>query len=193
MCYLAMGAFLVRAKAAGTESMQALNKFTFRAIFPFMMFSNVYSASPEDMPSGRLILFCVAGLFALVALLMAAVPRIVRENPRRGVIIQGIFRSNFVIYGLPLTIGVYGNRAASVTGVLVMIMVSLFNILGVVVLEIFREGGRVRIGPLLKELVKNPLLQGCAAGLLFFALGIRLPKAIEGPVTSLGAMAPPWR
>ena len=191
MLYLALGFFLVRAHIVQQDFMQALNRFTFKVLFPFMMFNNVYAASPEDLPSTKIIIFSVVSLLVLVGLLLWIVPRVVAENPRRGVIIQGIFRSNFVIYGLPLATSVYGAAASSVTGVMVLIMVTLFNILAVVVLEIFREGGHVHLKPLLLGLAKNPLLQGCLVGLAFFALGIRLPPVIAQPVAALSGMTTP--
>ena len=186
---LGIGFAAVRFGMTDRAFMNRLNTLNFKLFFPFMMFNNVYSAKPEDMPSLRLIITGVAGVLLLVALLMLIVPKIVKENPRRGVIIQGIFRSNFVIYGIPLTTFVFGEKSASVCGIMVMIMVSLFNVLGVVVLEIFREGGKVRPGPLLTGLVKNPLLQGCAIGLLFYLLQIQLPPFIDKPVSSLASLA----
>ena len=186
---LGIGFAAVRFGLADRAFMNRLNTLNFKLFFPFMMFNNVYSASPENMPSLKLILTGVVGVLLLVALLLVIVPKIVKENPRRGVIIQGIFRSNFVIYGIPLTTFVFGKESASVCGIMVMIMVSLFNVLGVIVLEIFREGGKVHLAPLVKGLVKNPLLQGCAAGLLVALLGLELPVSIEKPVSSLASLA----
>ena len=104
-------------------------------------------------------------------------------------IIQGIFRSNFIIYGIPLTTYVFGEEKSSVCGMMIMIMVSLFNIAAVIVLEMFREGGKVSAKQLLLGVVKNPLLQGCVAGLLFYLLRIRLPSFIASPVSSLAGLA----
>ena len=56
-------------------------------------------------------------------------------------------------------------------------------------LEIFRDGGKVQLKPLLLGLLKNPLLQGCAVGLLFYFLRIRLPDFIASPVSSLASLA----
>jgi hypothetical protein len=70
-----------------------------------------------------------------------------------------------------------------------MIMVSLFNVAAVIVLEMFREGGKIRPKQLLLGVVKNPLLQGCVVGLLFYLLQIRLPSFIASPVSSLASMA----
>ena len=169
--------------------MNRLNTLNFKLFFPFLMFKNVYGAEPENLPTPALIIMGVVSLLAVVALLFILVPRIVPENPRRGTIIQAIFRSNFIIYGIPLTTFVFGEGKASVCGIMVMIMVSMFNILSVIVLEYFREGGKVRPGPLLLGIVKNPLLQGCVAGLLCYLLGIKLPVFLKEPVFALGSMA----
>ena len=153
------------------------------------MFNNIYSANPGNMPSMKLIMTGVISVVVLILLLLLIVPRIVKENSRRGVIIQAIFRSNFIIYGVQLTIYVFGPEKSSVCGIMVMIIVSLFNIAAVTVLERFREGGTIRPGQLLSGILKNPLLEGCVAGLLFYLLQIRLPSFIATPVSSLSGMA----
>ena len=186
---LGIGFGAVRLGVTDRDFMNRLNKLNFRLFFPFLMFNNIYGAKPENSPSVKLIVTGAVSVILLVALLVAVVPKIVKENPRRGVIIQGIFRSNFVVYGIPLTTYVFGAERASVCGVMIMIMVSLFNIGGVVVLEMFREGGKVSLKPLLLGIIKNPLLQGCAAGLLFYLLQIRLPSFLSAPVSSLAGMA----
>ena len=145
------------------EFMNRLNTLNYRLFFPFLMFNNIYGAKPENMPSAKLIAFSVVSVTLLIVLLVAVVPRVVKENPRRGVVIQGIYRSNFVIYGLPLTTYVFGTEKASVCGMMILIMVTLFNISGVVVMEMYREGGKIRAGKLLTGILKNPLLQGCIA------------------------------
>ena len=186
---LGIGWAAVRSGVTDRAFMNRLNTLNFKLFFPFLMFKNVYGAEPENLPSTALIIMGVVSLLAVVALLFILVPRIVPENPRRGTIIQAIFRSNFIIYGIPLTTFVFGEGKASVCGIMVMIMVSMFNILSVIVLEYFREGGKVRPGPLLLGIVKNPLLQGCVAGLLCYLLGIKLPVFLKEPVFALGSMA----
>ena len=186
---LGVGWAAVRSGITDRAFMNRLNTLNFKLFFPFLMFKNVYGAEPENLPTTALIITSVVSLLVLVTLLVILVPRIVKENPRRGTIIQAIFRSNFIIYGIPLTTFVFGEGKASVCGIMVMIMVSMFNILSVIVLEYFREGGKVRPGPLLLGIVKNPLLQGCVAGLLCYLLGIKLPVFLKEPVFALGSMA----
>ena len=186
---LGVGFLAVRLKLADRPLMERINTLNFKLFFPFLMFNNVYNAKPENMPSVKLMVTGAVSVILLVILLLLVVPKIVKENPRRGVVIQGIFRSNFIIYGLPLTTSVFGTEKSSVCGMMILIMVSLFNILGVIVLELFREGGKVRIKPLLLGIVKNPLLQGCVAGLLFYLFRIQLPKFIASPVSNLANLA----
>ena len=186
---LGVGFAAVRLKWTDRPFMNKLNALNFKLFFPFLMFNNVYSAKPENMPSVKLMLTGVLSVSLLVVLLVIIVPRIVKENPRRGVIIQGIFRSNFIIYGLPLTISVFGQEKSSVCGMMIMIMVSLFNVSAVIVLELFREGGKIQAKQLLLGIVKNPLLQGCLVGLLFYLLRIRLPEFIATPISSLAGVA----
>lgn len=186
---LGIGFGAVRLKMTDRDFMNRLNKLNFKLFFPFLMFNNVYGAKPENMPSLKLMLTGALSVMLLVVLLVIIVPKIVKENPRRGVIIQGIFRSNFIIYGIPLTTYVFGAERSSVCGMMILIMVSLFNVAGVVVLEMFREGGKISLKPLLLGIIKNPLLQGCLAGLLFYLLQIRLPAFIASPVSSLAGLA----
>lgn len=186
---LGIGYGAVRLKFADRDFMNRLNTLNFKLFFPFMMFYNVYNARPEDLPSVKLMLTGSLSLLLVVVLLVLIVPRIVKENPRRGTIIQAIFRSNFIIYGIPLTTYVFGNEKSSVCGMMVLIMVSLFNVCSVVVLEMFREGGKIRVKPLLLGVIRNPLMQGCIAGLLFYLLQIRLPVFITTPLSSLSGVA----
>ncbi len=189
MILLGIGFLAVRTGLTDRPFMNRLNALNFRLFFPFLMFNNIYSARPEDLPSAKLMIFAPAAIILLVLLLLLVVPRLVKENARRGVIIQALFRANFIIYGLPLTTYVFGQERSSVCGMMVMVVVSLFNVASVIILEIFREGGRVRPGKLLLGLVKNPLLQGCAAGLVCFLFRIRLPDFIASPVSSLATLA----
>ena len=186
---LGVGFAAVRLKFVDRPFMDKVNAFNYKLFFPFLMFNNVYGAKPENMPSVKLMVTGVLSVSLLVVLLVLIVPRIVKENPRRGVVIQGIFRSNFIIYGIPLTTYVFGEEKSSVCGMMILIMVSLFNVAAVIVLEMFREGGKIRPKQLLLGVIKNPLLQGCVAGLIFYLLRIRLPSFIASPVSSLAGLA----
>ena len=107
-------------------------------------------------------------------------------------VIQAIFRSNFALYGVPMTVSLFPD-GGSVAGIVLLEVVSIFNITSVIILELFNteNGGRIDFRALPLKLLKNPLLQGCLVGLLFFAFGWTLPEALAKPVAALGNSATP--
>ena len=192
LIYLGLGYFSVRFSIADRTFMNRLNKYVFTLLFPFMTFWNVYNAKPDAMPSLTLLLYAGLGTLALEGLLLLTVPRFVKENRRRGVVIQAIFRSNFALYGVPMTVSLFPD-GGSVAGIVLLEVVSIFNITSVIILELFNteNGGRVDFRALPLKLLKNPLLQGCLVGLVFFAFGWTLPEALAKPVAALGNSATP--
>lgn len=193
LCYLLLG---YAANASGVVDEPFLNRLTkliFTIMFPFMTFYNVYKAETGNMPSAALMVFCGAAILIVQAVLLLIIPRLVKENRRRGVIIQAIYRSNFVLFGLPLTASLFGAEKTSIAAMLVTVVVTIYNITSVIILELFNDEGshRMALRPLLVKLAKNPMLQGCCAGLVFYLLGLRLPPAIEKPVSEFADMSSP--
>ena len=98
LCYITFG---YGAKARGVleeDFLQKLNKMVFRLLYPFMTFYNIYKADASMLPRPLLLIFAGASILILEVLLVLAVPKIVKENPRRGVIIQPL-RLNSTSYG----------------------------------------------------------------------------------------------
>ena len=135
-------------------------------------------------------IFTRASILIVEAILIVIIPKIVKENPRRGVIIQAIFRSNFVLFGLPLTIAVFGDSAASIAAMLVTVVVSIYNTTSVFILEMFNGEGKSDIKKTLKAVAANPLLQGAIVGLIFFFLGIKLQGSMT-PISAFSNMTSP--
>ena len=70
--------------------------------------------------------------------------------------IQAIYRSNFVIMGIPVVQNVFGRGELAVTAMMVTIIVPLYNVMAVVTLEIFR-GSRPNAKDVLKNIARNPM------------------------------------
>ena len=114
LCYITFG-YVMKIKGVVKEDfLQQLNKMVFKVFYPFMTFYNIYKAAASSLPRPVMLIFCGVSILVLEVILVLTVPRLVKENPRRGVIIQAIYRSNFVLFGLPLTVSVFGDGASSV-------------------------------------------------------------------------------
>ncbi len=185
-----IGAFIKRAGLITTEETKKFNKVVFVCCFPPLMFSNLYGRELEHAVDLRLIAFTVITVLVMYALTVAFVLKIEKSQKTRGAMIQAIYRSNFVIMGIPVVQNVFGRGELAVTAMMVTIIVPLYNIIAVVTLEVFR-GSRPSFGDILKNLAKNPILIGALCGIIAIVTGLKLPAAIETPIDMLAEAASP--
>lgn len=192
LCYLLLGAAARHRGLVDEPFLNQLTKLVFNIAFPCMTFINISTAGRDIIPSTKLMMLTAGGILVLEGMLLVVVPRLVREDTRRGVIIQALYRSNFVLFGLPLTENLYGAQQTAKAAILVTVVVTIFNVTSVLILALFdRSEAKVSAAGVLRNLVHNHILQGCCLGLVFFALNIRLPKAVESAVSSFANITTP--
>ena len=167
-----------------------MNRVAFRVFLPCLLFYNVYCSDLSSAVNPKLIVYAVLGVLTVFAVAYVVVKRLEPVNERRGVVMQGIFRSNYVILGLPIAQALLGEHELGPVSVLIAIVVPLFNVLAVFVLERFR-GGNVKPHEVLVQVLKNPLVVSSALGILALLLGIKLPHILEKAVSGLGSIATP--
>ncbi len=172
------------------EDVPHFNRVAFRIFLPCMLFYNIYSSDLSRAVRPRMIAFGVTAVLLVFAAAVAGAARFVPEQERKGVIAQGIFRSNYVIMGLPIAQALIGEDALSTVAVLIAVIVPLFNFLAVITLEKFR-GAAVKTGEILLQVARNPLIIGSVLGIVFQLLHIRLPGVLEKTVSGLGGIATP--
>ncbi|MBQ7942502.1 MAG: AEC family transporter [Lachnospiraceae bacterium] len=187
---MALGYFLKRIKLYDDATLKTINKLVFKVFLPIYLFKSVYSTDLSAAFNGKLILFAVIGLVAWFLLLMLIVPMMEKENSKRGVMVQAMFRSNFVLYGLPVATSLCGEENIGATSLLIGIVVPIFNVLAVITLETFR-GGKPSVKKMAKGIATNPLIIASVIGIAFYFLNIKLPSAVEKTVTDLSRVATP--
>ncbi len=191
LLYLGLGYCARRRGVFDEKFANKFNNVVFRLFFPCLTFNNIYNAEMEAMPGAKLIAAIVISLFSLIGLLCLIVPRIVKVQNRKGVVVQAIFRSNVLMYTLPLTASLFGDESSAVASVVVIVCVTIYNIMAVIVLEAFNGEGGSDIRKLLINVTKNPLLRGAVLGLVLFALNIRIPASVEKVVSAFANMTSP--
>ena len=187
---LAIGLLVRKFKILRDEELPHVNNLIFRVLFPFLMFTNVYNSDISEAVNGKLILFTIVAIVFVYsgALIFSLI--VEKDNASRGAMIQAIYRSNFVIMGLPIVANIYGDSNLGMTAVMLSIVVPIYNILAVVTLETFR-GTKVHLGKVLLGILKNPLILGAAAGILAVLLRIQLPEILEKTITGISSAATP--
>ena len=188
--YLGFGYAARIFKLTEENFLNKMNSFVFKCFFPVVMFNNFYAMDLQDGVNMGLIAFMLGFFFVSLFLMFLIVPCCTKDNARRGVIIQALFRRNSLLFAMPLAESVFGLTGRSIATLAVAIMVPLYNVVAVVVLEYYR-GGKVTVGHLLKRIVTNPLIIGALIGLVFILLKIRMPACIEKPVSAIASMTTP--
>lgn len=190
LVYLGFGYAARRVGWASEEFLNKLNSVVFKAFFPFLMFWNIYHVDADMKINWRFMGLCVATLLVLIGALFALVPLTVKDKSKRSVIIQAAYRSNFVLFGIPMAESVFGQAGAAVAAMLVAVVVPIYNAVAVVLFEYYR-GGSIKPLQLLKNILTNPLILGALVGLLFLGLGIHLPRGLEKPISEFSGLTTP--
>lgn len=185
-----LGYFLKRIHMLDGDTLKKMNKLCFKVFLPIYLFNSVYKTDLSAAFNAKLILYGIIALTIFFIVLMLVIPRIEKDNKKRGVMIQAIFRSNFALFGLPVATSLCGEANLGPTSLLLGITVPFFNVYAVIALETFR-GGKPSIRKMIKGIVTNPLIISCVLGVIFYLLKIELPYAVDKTVVDLGRVATP--
>lgn len=199
---MAAGYLFRRTKLVDEGFCRKCNTFCFKTFLPLMIFMNVYNSDLESAVQPGAFLFAAAAVLVIFAAAFLIIPRIVRKGSvdsagspvsaasRQAVLIQCIFRSNFVIFGYQVVANVYGAGQAAVASVMAAIVVPLYNVLAVITLEYFTNS-KNGLRPVILGIIKNPLIIGAVAALLFKLSGLTLPAPFYTGLSDMAGMATP--
>ena len=182
---MALGFFARGLGAIKREDVPKLNRLVFRWFMPVMLFYNIYTSELSRAVQPKLLAFTALCVLCAYGLSLGYVLLTEKDKNKRGVKIQGLYRSNFVIIGIPLAAQLVEGADLGPVVVLIAVVVPMFNVLAVVTLEVF-NGNRPRLGRLLLDILKNPLILGTAAGLALLLLNIRLPEGVVSAARQIG-------
>lgn len=110
---------------------------------------------------------------------------------QQSVVIQGFYRSNYVILGIPIVSNIYGKDNIAVITMLVAVVVPIFNVMAVLLFEKFKGGRGYDLRTLLLGIVTNPLIIGSVLGLVCNALRLTFPTAVDQTIASISGIALP--
>ena len=172
------------------EEISTINKIAFRIFLPCLLYYNIYCYDLSGSFDPLLMAYAVGGVLLTFGLALGYTLLTEKLPERRGVLIQGMFRSNYVIMGIPVATALLGADQLGTVSILIAVIVPLFNMLAVVVLEVFR-GQKPKPLHILGQIAKNPLVIGSVLGILTLVAGIRLPHILEQTIQSVSAIASP--
>ncbi len=190
MFYIAFGMIARRAGWVKEPFLRELNGIIFKIFFPFIMFDNLYDVDFHTLKNAGYVFFTVAAILAVLAISCITVPLFEKDDRRKGVIIQSFYRSNAVLFALPLSASVLGEAASAKASIAIAFIVPIYNISAVAILEYYR-GGKVSVDVIVKNILKNPLIIGAIAGAVFHLLPVTMPGCLAEPISKVAGIATP--
>jgi Predicted permeases len=193
--------YLLKQKNFFTEPFLAVaDKLVFKIALPCLLFSQVAFAKkserqPEDL---SVIWFCI--VFILITCLIPALvfPLFMKNCAVRGAFIQGVYRSNFAILGIPLANSLFGSAGTRIAAIMLAIVIPLYNVLAVWLLTVNdpcklekNSSAFHNMLEVLKGIVKNPLIISIVLALPFYLFSLTLPNMIKQSITYFADISTP--
>ena len=186
---LAVGYCIKLTGIMNETSVRQTNNMIFKVFLPLLVFFNIYKTDLTSSFDMSLLLFAVGVLLQFIISLCLVI-LLEHDNARRGVMLQGMFRSNFVLFGIPISTALFGDSAAGLASILIAVIIPLYNMLAVVSLESF-NGKKPSLWKILVGILTNPLIIASAVGILFVVFHIPLPTVLYKTVSDLSIIATP--
>lgn len=191
--WMGIGAALRTSMRLDERWRDVTNRLIFHSFMSLLLFRSMFESDLQSVLSvGTLSLLGYTFLFTLLlfAILMLLVPRFEPVGARRGVIIQGIFRSNAALFGVVIALSIYGEGRIGVVAIIMGVTIPVYNVLSTFVLE-FYGGGGMQWGRILKKIATNSLILAMLLGILLNLSGFRMPDAAKRILWPLGDITMP--
>ena len=187
---ITIGLIIKKLQLLTPSELSHVNRMVFRVFFAIMMFYNIYHADFTVPIRPSLLAFAGLGVIAMCVLFTGIIMLIEPSNKRRGAMSQAVWRSNFVLLGIPVVANIFGDENVVIPTVLISVVIPVYNVLAVFVLETFR-GGSFALWPILRGVLINPMIDGLIVGFIFKVLGVTLPAPVVKPLAQIAAATSP--
>ena len=185
-----LGMLLRKIGLISHELANGMNKLCFQLFIPLKIFTQIAATDLTASVNMTTILFSFFATLIVLILLCLVTPRFL-QGPRCGEFIQGVYRSNTAILGLPLLANLYGESACTALALAMPALIIQYNTLSPIVLTNFAQGKKVSAKAMLLKIVSNPFLIAAVLGVICAALKIKWPVFLEKTASSLSAVGTP--
>ncbi len=190
LVYMVVGGIIRRLNIFRQDQFRSLNTMIFKVFIPFSLFFNVYSLDLGSVIVPDLYLYCSLTVIISVLLTAVLLKRFVKSKKDWATLVQGVYRSNFVLFGGAIASALCDAEGVAMIAALSAVIIPIYNVAAVLLFELTR-GGKVHAKNLIISIFKNPLIDASILAILFSLLGIRLPELLETPLKTLGSLSTP--
>ena len=161
-----IGYFLKRKGFLTDEFVRVADKLVFKLLLPCFLFTKVADMDKDSFYAQdvTVVLFALAAVLAVSFGTLLICTPLIRDSAKRGAFVQGVYRSNTAILGVPFAENLFGVDGARVAAILLAFVVPLYNVIAVIILSVCdpkkNEGQSVgqKAKAVARDIVKNPLI-----------------------------------
>lgn len=194
-----IGYFLKRKGFLTDEFVRVADKLVFKLLLPCFLFTKVADMDKDSFYAQdvTVVLFALAAVLAVSFGTLLICTPLIRDSAKRGAFVQGVYRSNTAILGVPFAENLFGADGARVAAILLAFVVPLYNVIAVIILSVCdpkkNEGQSVgqKAKAVARDIVKNPLIISIAIGLVVCFSGAELPKIADKTIAYLAGASTP--
>lgn len=189
--FMMLGYYFKKKNYLSPSSTKQINILVFRYFLSIMCAETIYKANLREDVELLPVLVVAIGIIGIFLISWLIIPRFVKDKTQIPVMIQGIYKSNYAILGIPIAQSICGADNIGIVSVIAVILVPLNNCISAFIFEKY-TGNATSVPKLLLNIIKNPLVVGSLIGLILNLTGVRIPSWImTGIVAKLGALATP--
>jgi malonate transporter len=186
---IGLGQILRRIVLVHDDFWPQAERLVYFVLLPALFFHSLATARLGDLPVRELVLTLVLSTLLVAVVVVAASPWLRLGGTQFTSVFQGSVRFNNYI-GVTAAVSMFGAKGLALAALSNAAIVPTVNILCVLV---FARFGAVRLSwrGILRQLVMNPLVVACFAGIAVKLAGLTLPPVVEPVLRSLGAASLP--
>jgi len=190
-----LGYLIARTPLLTPEGIKGITNFVFFVAIPVMLFRSVSKLTIPDSVDPLLPVAYFAGVFVVYAVSMVMARGAFRlRGDDCAIFAMGSTYSNLVLLGIPIIYLALGDEGLIAILLIVAAHALVLITLTTIVIELSRGKGdtwRRTVLTAAGALIRNPVILGLAAGLIWGTTGLELPKSLERLADMLKAAAPP--
>ncbi|MES1929830.1 auxin efflux carrier [Salinisphaera dokdonensis CL-ES53] len=187
---IALGALLGWRDYPGGDFWPRAERLIYTLLFPALLIATLAGADMQRVALLPLATVVLGPLLLFAALLWAARSRLGLDAAAFTSLFQGALRFNTYV-ALAGAAALHGSNGLLVAAVAIALLVPTINVFCVLCFVASGTLGRAGIGRSLRELLRNPLILGCAIGIALNISGMGLPAIAEPTLELLGRAALP--
>jgi predicted permease len=187
---IALGTGLRVVKLLDDAGWRAVERLTYFVLFPCFLFGAIAFADFSTAPVGLLAAALAVSMLAMTAFVYLFRPLLGLDGPAFTSLFQGAVRWNSYV-ALGAIASVLGQPGLALVAVAVAVMVPLANILCVIVLIRHASDRAINPRTIATQLLQNPLILSCLAGIAAQMLGLSFPKVAMTGMDLVGKAALP--